>query len=107
MATNFLPADATILATRTLIYTCPALTQSVVFSGTVSNVDTTNLATHSVTIEVQKVDTSYVPIVTDVIIEYGNSLTLPKIALATGEKLYLKADTASMLVARLSIVEKV
>lgn len=106
MATNFTPADAAVLSTRTLLYTCPAATQSVVFSGTVANVDDTNMADHTITIEVQKVDTSYVNTINAVPIPYGSSLSLPKIALAAGEKLYFKADAASSLVARLSIVEK-
>lgn len=106
MATNFIPADAAVLATRTLLYTCPGSTQAVVFSGTISNVDDTNMADHSITVEVQKVDTSYVIALNNIPIPYGSSLSIPKIALATGEKLYLKADAASGLVARLSLVEK-
>lgn len=106
MATNFIPADAAVLTTRTLVYTCPASTQSVVFSGTVANVDDTNMADHTITLEVQKVDLSYVNNLNQVPIPYGSSLTLPKIALTAGEKLYFKADTVSTLVARLSIVEK-
>lgn len=106
MATNFTPADAAVLSTRTLLYTCPAATQSVVFSGTIANVDDTNMLDHTITVEVQKVDTSYVANLNAIPIPYGSSLTLPKIALSAGEKLYLKADAASVLVARASIVEK-
>lgn len=106
MATNFTPADADVLATRTLLYTCPGATQAVVFSGTVANVDDTNMADHIITVEVKKVDTSYVNLINAVPIPYGSSLALPKIALATGEELYFTADAANVLVARASIVEK-
>lgn len=106
MATAFVPSDVAILSTRTLIYTCPAGTQSVIFAGTVANIDNTNLADHWVTIEIQKVDASYVPVANKVPITYGGSLAFPKIALVAGEKIYLSSDAASVLFARLSTVEK-
>jgi hypothetical protein len=106
MPTSFIPADAAIAVTRTLVYTAPASTQSVVFAGTVANIDTTGLLDHLVTIEVQKVDTSFVSVVTQAPISFGGSLSLPKIVLASGEKLYMTADTASKLVTRISVVER-
>jgi hypothetical protein len=106
MPTNFVPADGAVLATRTLIYTTPVSTQSVVFAGTVANVDNTNMADHWVTIEIQKIDTSYVVVANKVPITYGGSLSMPKIALVAGEKVYLTSDSASVLAARLSVVEK-
>lgn len=106
MTTSFVPADVAIGATRTLLYTVPAATQSVLFAGTVANIDNTNLADHTVTIEVQKVDTSFVTVANKVPITFGGSLSLPKIALIAGEKIHLTADVVSVLVARASIVEK-
>jgi len=106
MPTSFVPADVSIGATRTLLYTTPASTQSVLFAGTVANIDTTAMTDHWVTIEIQKVDTSYVSVLIQAPISFGGSLSLPKIALIAGEKVYLTADAASKLVARVSIVEK-
>lgn len=106
MPTAFNAADVAITTSRTLLYTCPAATQAVVFSGTVSNIDTTNKADHVVTVEVQKVDTTYVSILKEVPITYGGALSLPKIALLTGEKIWLTADANSTLITRVSIVEK-
>lgn len=107
MATSFVPSDVTVLSTRTLIYTCPAATQSVVFAGTIANIDDTNLLDHWIKIEVQKVDTTYVTIVNKAPITYGGSLSVPKIVLIAGEKLYLTSDTSNVLGARVSAVEKV
>lgn len=106
MATSFNAADVAITTSRTLLYTCPGATQAVVFAGTVSNVDGTNKADHVVTLEVQKTDNSYVSILKEVPITYGGALSLPKIALLTGEKIYLTADSNSTLITRVSIVEK-
>lgn len=106
MPTAFNAADVAITTSRTLLYTCPAATQAVVFSGTVSNIDTTNKADHVVTVEVQKVDTSFVNILKEVPITYGGALSLPKIALLAGEKIYLTGDANSTLSTRVSIVEK-
>lgn len=107
MATSFKAADSLASTSRTLLYTCPALTQAVVFSGTSANVDNTNMQEHWVTYEVQKVDTSYVLVLNKIAIPYGNSLLVPKISLVAGEKIYVTTDTANMVQARLSIVEKV
>lgn len=106
MATAFAVADVAIGTSRTLLYTCPGSTQAVIFAGTVANIDSTNKADHVLTIEVQKVDTSYVVAGMQIPVTYGGSLILPKIALLAGEKVYLTADATSSLVCRASIVEK-
>lgn len=106
MPISFSSADAAILSTRTLLYTCPAATQGILFSGTISNIDNALQADHNLTLEVQKVDTSYVVSLNKIIISYNSSLNLPKIVLSPGEKIYLTADLASVLSARVSIVQK-
>jgi hypothetical protein len=107
MATSFKPADAVAATTRTLVYTCPAATQAVVFSGTATNIDNVGIQEHWITLEVQKVDTSYIAVYNRIPIPYGNALGVTKIALATGEKLYISSDTNSVVQLRVSIVEKV
>lgn len=106
MPTNFIPASVAVGTSRTLLYTTPASTQSVLFAGTVANIDNTNMADHWVTIEVQKADTSYVVVGYKVPITFGGSLNLGKLALIATEKIYLTADAVSVLVANTSIVEK-
>jgi hypothetical protein len=106
MATKFVPADVAVGTARTLLYTCPASTQAVLFAGTVANIDATNMADHIVTVEVQKVNSSYVVVAYQVPVTFGGSLSLPKIALDAGEKIYLTADAVSVLATRASIVEK-
>jgi hypothetical protein len=103
MATNFVPADAAVLATRTLLYA--ATTQAVLFSGTVANVDDPTMSDHSVTMEVKR-GGSYINVLNKVPVPFGSSLQLPKVALVSGEEIYLTADLVSCLVARLSLVEK-
>lgn len=106
MPTNFVPANVAIGTSRTLLYTTPASTQSVLFAGTVANIDNTNQADHWVTIEVQKADASYVTIGYKIPITFGGSLNLGKLAMIATEKVYLSADAVSVLVANTSIVEK-
>ncbi|SRR6266581_8775501 len=107
MSTTFVSADAAIGTSRTLLYTCPSGTQAVAFSGTIANIDDTNMATHLITAEVQKTDSSYVSLLNYVMVPYGRSLSFPKLVLQAGEKLYVKAELASTLAARISIVERV
>lgn len=106
MTINFNVADATLTTSRVLLYTCPGSTQAVVFEGTISNVDDSNLVDHSVTLEVQKTDNSYVKKLNKVPVPYGSSLALPKVTLLAGEKVYLTAEATNVLIARLSIVER-
>ncbi len=105
MPTNFVPANVAIGTSRTLLYTTPGSTQSVLFAGTVANIDAA-LADHWVTIEVQKADASYVVVGYRIPITSGGSLNLGKIAMIATEKVYLTADAVSVLVANTSIVEK-
>lgn len=107
MATSFKPADVLADTTRVLLYTCPAATQAVAFSGTATNIDNALMQEHWITLEVRKVDTSYVLVLNRIAVPYGNSLTIPKVALAAGESLYVTADAANVMQTRFSIVEKV
>ena len=107
MATSFKPAGILAGTTRTLVYTCPAATQAVVFSGSLANIDNTNMLEHTITIEVQKVDLSYELVLNKIGIPYGNTLTVPKIALAAGEKVYVTSEATNSIYARFSVVEKV
>jgi hypothetical protein len=107
MATSFKPADVVAGTTRVLLYTCPGATQAVAFSGTATNIDDATLQEHWISLEVQKVDTSYIKVLNKIAVPYGNSLTIPKVALAAGEKLYVTSDAANAIQTRFSIVEKV
>lgn len=73
MASTLKKATNVIGTTRTAILTAPAAKQTIVINGLVSNSDTTNKATHFVTIEVQT-GATYRVIVKDAPIHYGGSL---------------------------------
>lgn len=105
MASTLLQASAAILDTRTAVITAATAKQTIVITGTVSNVDTTNKATHFVTIEVQT-DATYRVIVKDAPIPYGGALILPKIVLEADDVLHLTASLVSVLEGFVSYVEK-
>ncbi len=105
MAALLKRASASIATTRTLILTAAASLQTVIISGTVSNVDATE-AYHGVTIEIQKPDSIYVVLVKNAPIAVGGSLMIPKIVMAEGDKLYMTSDTAGVLATHISYVEK-
>lgn len=106
MAINFTAADVKIESTRTLAYTCPGGKVGIVFSGVIPNVDSVIKQDRFLTVEVQKLDLSYISIFKDIPVPYGNSLALPKIVLTPGEKLYLTADASNVLQSRISIAER-
>lgn len=106
MANTFKRADASVAITRTLVYTTPVLTTSVIFSGSVSNVDDTNKNDHYVTVEIQKTDNSYLSVYNNIPIPYGSALSFDKIILVAGEKLYAKADVVSTLAIQVNIAEQ-
>lgn len=105
MASDLKKSAAAILATRTPLITAAALKQTIVITGTVSNLDTANKASHFVTIEVQTGGT-YRVIVKDAPVPYGGTLILPKIVLAAGDILHMTANLANMLEGYVSYVEK-
>lgn len=105
MASNLLSSSNAILATRTTMITAAASKQTIVITGTVSNVDTTNKATHFVTIEVQS-GATYRVIVKDAPIPYGGALHLPKIVLQEGDVLHMTASLVDVLEGYVSYVEK-
>ena len=105
MASNLLASSAAILNTRTNFITAAANKQTIVITGTVSNIDTTNKATHFVTIEVQEGATHRV-IVKDAPVPYGGALQLPKVVLESGNVLKMTANLNSVLEGYVSYVEK-
>lgn len=105
MASNLLASRAAILNTRTNFITAAAAKQTIVITGTVSNVDTTNKATHFTTIEVQT-GATYRVIVKDAPVPYGGALQLPKIVLQEGDILHMTASLVGVLEGYVSYVEK-
>lgn len=105
MASILLSASAAIDTTRTTLITATADKQTIVITGTVSNVDTTNKATHFATIEVQS-GADYRVIVKDAPVPYGGALQLPKIVLQAGDVLHMTASLAGVLEGYVSYVEK-
>jgi hypothetical protein len=105
MASTLLQASAAILATRTTLLTATAAKQTIVITGTVSNVDTANKATHFVTIEVQTGGT-YRVLLKDAPVPYGGSLILPKIVMEAADVLHLTGSLVSVLEGYISYVEK-
>lgn len=94
---------------RTVLYTCPAtgVLDTTIFTGTITNVDTAGMGTHSVTVERLLVDgTTYVPKLVRIPIAFGGSLKFPKMALEPGEKVYITSHTASMITTDISIAER-
>lgn len=107
MSTTFKRVTATANTTRTLVYTVPASTTAIIFSGMIFNVDSTNKADHSVTVEIQKTDSSYEPMYpADLMVAYGGAPKLPKRVLSAGEKIYVTADAANSIVLSLDLVER-
>lgn len=105
MANTFVRAEKKGDVTRQLAYTAPSVLQTVSYSGLATNIDTVSKVQHTVTIEVQKVDTTYFDIVRDVPIPYGSTLKLPKFSLATGEKIYITCDVANIVQGTFSVLE--
>lgn len=112
MATSsFLRADALGINTRTQVYPATGVVgagvTAIVFSGTASNVDATNKATHTVTFEILRSDgTTYVNYFPVIPLPYGGVSDVPKVVLGAGEKLVATADTASVINVSLSVVER-
>lgn len=105
MASLLKKSAAAILATRTPFINATALKQTIVITGSVSNIDTANKASHFVTIEVQT-GATYRTIVKDAPIPYGGTLLLPKIVLGAGDILHMTASMVNMLEGYVSYVEK-
>lgn len=105
MASTFKSLAIGVPAAQTLFYTAPALTSSVVFSGTVSNKDTATKAQYTFTLE-RKVGGTYTSVLTQIPIQFGQSLTLPKMVLQAGEMLYITASTVSVLDIDISVLER-
>jgi hypothetical protein len=106
MSATLKKVSGAIAATRTLLLTATAGVQTIVIGGTVSNVDTTGVY-HSATVEILQADgTTYISLVTQAPVALGGSLVFPKFVMASGEKLYITADVANMVVAHVSYVEK-
>jgi len=102
---NVTPANTS----RTELYLCPAsgVLDTTVFSGTITNVDTAGMATHSVTIERQLSGAgAYIPKLVRVPIAFGGSLKFPKMALEPGEKVFVTSHTANAITCDISIAER-
>lgn len=94
---------------RTELYLCPVtgVLDTTIFTGTITNVDTASMGTHSVTVERLLVDgTTYVPKLVRIPIAFGGSLKFPKMALEPGEKVFITSHTASMITTDISIAER-
>lgn len=98
-----------INTTRTLVYTCPdsGVLDTTVFTGTISNVDTAGMATHSVTVERLLIDgVTYVPKLVRIPIAFGGSLKFPKMALEPNEAVYVTSHVANMITVDISLAER-
>lgn len=95
-------------ATRSQIYAAPstpANLTSVVFDGTISNVDTTNKAIHYLTLELRS-GNNYFSIGNAIAVPFGLSPRLPKIVLKAGESLYITGDAANVIDVVGAVVER-
>jgi hypothetical protein len=106
MATTFSHSSngLTLGTSRTLIYgPVTTGTSVVVFSGAFSNVDSTNKAQHTFTLE-RYDGTNYHSVLTAIPIPYGSASKCPKLVLAAGESLYGTADTTLCVAAALEVM---
>lgn len=82
----FKNAQKTLTTEEATVYTAPAATDAILISGILSNTDTSNKREVNVTMKlVQGSTTTF--LLTDVVIPYGGSLTLPKIVIKAGGKI--------------------
>jgi hypothetical protein len=89
---------------RTLAYgPVAAATTVIVFSGTLTNIDSTNQTQHWVTLESYDGST-YTSHLYQLPIPWGSSSKIPKIVLKTGESLYVTADAASAISVRAELL---
>lgn len=102
----FKNAGVAILATATTLYTCPALTEAVVHTLAISNVDTINQATVDIEASVDG-GTTFHYVAKQVPVPAGSTAVFPKpINLEAGDVLRLTASAASDLEAFASILEQ-
>lgn len=105
MASSLKKVTAAVGTGRTSVLTAAAAKQTIVITGTVSNLDTANKGTHFVTIEIQT-GATYRALVKDAPVAYGGSLELPKIVMAENDIMHMTASAASVMEAYVSYVEK-
>lgn len=108
---TFNRCDVVVADTRTQLYpstgAVPANTTVIIFSGFISNKDSTNKSTHSITLEILKADgTTYISEFPSVPIPWGGVSEMPKLVLLAGEKLYATADVPNVVTASVSVVER-
>lgn len=107
MASSFNNADVAVGTSRTLVYQAAAGVTAILFSGLVSNVDSTNRQDHYVTLERRKADgTTYFNKFKAVPIAYGGALPIPKIVLKPGEALFASGDVLNALELSIEVVER-
>lgn len=106
MAISFKNPNVAIAISATTVYTCPAATESVVFTLNISNVDGVNDAT--VTVEVYDDSTATTRVLgKDIIVPADNTLVWEgKIALEANDILKCTASAANDLEAYASVMEK-
>ena len=106
--TNFNRADLALTATPTLVYgPVPVGTVAVVFSGSISNIDTTNKLLHTGTLDIHS-GASILNQFKDVAIPYGSALTqMPKVVLKAGESIFASADAAAVVQLSIQLLEVV
>lgn len=105
MASTLKKSTAAVLTTRSALITAAVGKQTIVVTGTISNIDTPVKASHFATLEVQT-GATYRVIVKDAPIPYGGSLQLPKIVLEAGDILHVSGLTNGVMEAYVSYIEK-
>lgn len=107
MASTFNHTSPGLVAgtTRTLVYgPVSSGTTVIVFSGTLSNIDTSGGNQHWVTLESYDGSSTYTPHLTQIPINFGSSSKCPKLVLLPGESLYATADAANAIGVRLELL---
>jgi hypothetical protein len=105
--TNFNRADLALTGSAALAYgVVPTGTIAVVFHGTVSNVDDTNKATHTLNLEIHNGST-VINRLHAISVPYGAAAKIPKMVVKPGESVYANADVASVLALSMEVLEVV
>lgn len=107
MANTFKKVAFNVTNARTLVYTCPVSTTTIVFSSHVSNRDTVSKIDHWITVEQTDITQSSNPFfITDQVpVPFGSSLDIGKLALAAGDTLFITGDANSVLDLTINFLE--
>lgn len=103
--TTFNRADLAVTATAATLYgPVPVGTVAVVFSGTISNVDSTAKALHTCTVNILN-GATVINRIKDIPIAYGSTSSIPKMVVKAGETVSVSADGTGGIFMSIEVLE--